>query len=99
MLLPARERPTMAAALRAELGALKLGALSRRAGAAGVDADALHSLMPRLWDDAEGVVPPTMATECWTTGSHIFRAEFAIVLLRELCSSELHKSALAFEIS
>lgn len=41
------------------------------------------SLMPRLWDDAEGAVPPTMATECWTTGSHIFRAEFAIVLLRE----------------
>jgi hypothetical protein len=45
------------------------------------------SLMPQLWDDAAGTVPPTMATECWTTGSHIFRAELAIILLRESISS------------
>ncbi len=50
------------------------------------------SLLPRLWDDAEGTVSPTMVTECWTTGSHIFRAELAIVLLREFISSIAYPS-------
>jgi hypothetical protein len=57
------------------------------------------SLMPRLWDDAEGLVPPTMATECWTTGSHIFRAELAIVLLRETRSSSYRFLSAVFSLA
>ena len=50
-----------------------------------------ETLMPRLWDDAEGLVPPTLETECWTSSSHAMRAELAIIalILYQLTSSVL----------